>query len=249
MGWVAPGDTMLRAAGSTDVGLRRRENEDAFALAPELGLCVVADGMGGHTAGQVASQLAAEAVHQAIQMLDEGPATPSEKLRYAVSAANRAVHGTARQRPECAGMGTTLVALLFEGQRAALAHVGDSRAYLLRGDRIRQLTDDHSIVGELLRRREISEDAAREHPHRHVLTRAVGVRAAVEPDLAELTPTPGDVFVLCSDGLTSHVEDHEIAKVIGEEDDLQEASQRLVDLANHRGGEDNTTVVVARYEP
>lgn len=249
MGGVAPGDTMLRAAGSTDVGLRRRENEDAFALAPELGLCVVADGMGGHTAGQVASQLAAEAVHQAIQMLDEGPATPSEKLRYAVSAANRAVHGTARQRPECAGMGTTLVALLFEGQRAALAHVGDSRAYLLRGDRIRQLTDDHSIVGELLRRREISEDAAREHPHRHVLTRAVGVRAAVEPDLAELTPTPGDVFVLCSDGLTSHVEDHEIAKVIGEEDDLQEASQRLVDLANHRGGEDNTTVVVARYEP
>jgi hypothetical protein len=111
--------------------------------------------------------------------------------------------------------------------------VGDSRAYLIRGGRIRQLTDDHSIVGELLRRNEISEDAAREHPHRHVLTRALGVRRAVEPDLAELTPFPGDLFVLCSDGLTNHVEDSEIAKLVSR---ARLNLRTPVDLANGRGG-------------
>lgn len=239
---------MLRAAASTDVGLRRRINEDRYALDPELGLYLVADGMGGHTAGQVASELAVEAALQAIRTLEGASASLAEKLRYAVASANRAIYTTARERPELAGMGTTLVCLLWGGGRAALGHVGDSRAYLVRGERIRQLTDDHSIVGELLRRNEISEDAAREHPHRHVLTRALGVRKAVEPDLAELTPQAGDLFVLCSDGLTGHVEDHEIAKAVTQETDLQEACERLVDLANGRGGEDNTTIIVARCE-
>jgi serine/threonine protein phosphatase PrpC len=141
-----------------------------------------------------------------------------------------------------------VVALLVEGSRAAIAHVGDSRAYRVRGGRIRQLTDDHSIVGELLRRREISADDAREHPHRHVLTRALGVRRSVEPDLAELTPELGDVFVLCSDGLTNHVEDHEIAEAASGEGELQEICEALVDLANGRGGEDNTTVLLLRCE-
>ncbi len=239
---------MFRAAAATDVGLRRKGNEDRYALAPELGLYVVADGMGGHTAGQVASELAAEASLRAIQTLDGAAATLSEKLRYAVASANRSIYSTAQQQPEYAGMGTTLVSMLGDGDRVALAHVGDSRAYLVRGDRIRQLTDDHSIVGELLRRNEISEVAAREHPHRHVLTRALGVRESVEPDLAEISPALGDVFVLCSDGLTTHVEDHEIAKTVGENDELQELCDSLVDLANHRGGEDNTTVLAVRCE-
>jgi protein phosphatase len=151
-------------------------------------------------------------------------------------------------QPWLKGMGTTVVAGLLNEKILSLAHVGDSRAYLVRGGRIRQLTDDHSIVGELLRRNEISEDAAREHPHRHVLTRALGVRRAVEPDLAELTPFPGDLFVLCSDGLTNHVEDHEIAQAVSEGEELQESCERLIDLANGRGGEDNTTLVVVRCE-
>jgi serine/threonine protein phosphatase PrpC len=226
---------ILRAAASTDVGLRRKENEDRYALSPQLGLYLVADGMGGHTAGQVASELAAETALQAIQTL-EG------------ATANRAIHTKAQQHSEYAGMGTTLVAFLADEARAALAHVGDSRAYLIRARRIRQLTDDHSIVGELLRRREISEDAAREHPHRHVLTRALGVRRSVEPDLVELALESGDVFVLCSDGLTNHVEDHEIAKRVCSNDDLQESCEELIDLANARGGEDNTTVLLARCE-
>ena len=240
---------ILRAAASTDVGLRRKENEDRYALSPELGFYLVADGMGGHTAGQVASELAAETSLRAIQTLEGAATSLAERLRYAVAAANRAIYSHAQQHEEYAGMGTTLVAFLADEERAALAHVGDSRAYLIRGSRIRQLTDDHSIVGELLRRREISEDAAREHPHRHVLTRALGVRRSVEPDLVELALEPGDIFVLCSDGLTNHVEDHEIAKrVCGGGDDLQEISEQLIDLANSRGGEDNSTVLLARCE-
>ena len=234
----------LRAAAATDIGLRRKANEDRYALGPELGLYLVADGMGGHTAGQVASELAIGAAIEAIETLEGASASLSEKLRYAVASANRAIHNAALERPELAGMGTTLVCFLGREGRVALAHVGDSRAYLIRGDRIRQLTDDHSIVGDLLRRREISEDAAREHPHRHVLTRALGVRRVVEADLAELSPEAGDVFALCSDGLTTHVEDLEIAKVVSEESDLEATCERLIDLANGRGGEDNTTVVM-----
>ena len=145
-------------------------------------------------------------------------------------------------------MGTTLVMLLMGEDRAALAHVGDSRAYLVRAAGIRQLTDDHSLVAELLRRRKITEDAAREHPHRHVLTRALGVRPNVEPDLAELTLTHDDVFVLCSDGLTNHVMDDEIAKIVSSNTDLRAACSALIELANSRGGEDNITIVLVRCE-
>ncbi len=239
---------ILRASARTDVGLRRRVNEDCFALAADLGLYLVADGMGGHTAGQVASELAAEGAVRALRTLEDATASLAEKLRYAVAAANREIFSTAQQKPHLAGMGTTLVALLTGGERVALAHVGDSRAYLIRGGRIRQLTDDHSLVAELVRRREISEVAARGHPHRHVLTRALGVRRTVEPDLAELTPAVGDLFVLCSDGLTGHVSDEEIAAQVSGDADLDAAAERLIDLANARGGEDNITVLLARAE-
>jgi protein phosphatase len=239
---------ILRAAAGTNVGRRRRINEDRYAVAPELGLFLVADGMGGHTAGQVASELAAQAALRAVGMLQDAPLSPAEKLRFAVSSANRAIFDAARARPELAGMGTTLVALLADDGRVALAHVGDSRAYLVRGGRIRQLTDDHSVVGELVRRREISADAAREHPHRHVLTRALGVRPGVEPDLAELSPEPGDLFALCSDGLTAHVRDEEIAEHAGPGVVPEKAVDALIDLANARGGEDNITVVLLRWE-
>jgi len=239
---------ILRAAVGSDVGRRRAANEDHYALAPEIGLYLVADGLGGHVAGQIASELAAETALRTVRTLEGTGTSLAEKLRYAVIAANREVHETARRQRELAGMGTTLVAFLAQEGRAALAHVGDSRAYLVRGDRIRQLTDDHSLVGELVRRREISADDAREHPQRHVLTRAVGVRATVEPDLAELTPEAGDVFVLCSDGLTGHVRDEEIAEIVGGGRDPQEAVDRLIALANERGGEDNITVAVVRCE-
>lgn len=240
---------ILRAAGATDVGRRRRTNEDRFGFDPGLGLYLVADGMGGHTAGQVASGLAMDAMLEAVRCGTVGDGSPTERLRRAVAAANDLIFGTAEEQPGLAGMGTTLVALLVAGGRAAVAHVGDSRVYRVRAGRIRQLTDDHSLVGELQRRGEISADAAREHPHRHVLTRALGVRADAEPDLAELGFESGDVFVLCTDGLTQHVRDEEIEKSVVAGADLAEACERLVALANARGGEDNITVLLVRCEP
>jgi protein phosphatase len=238
----------LCAAARSDVGLRRSANEDAYALVPALGLYLVADGMGGHAAGQIASRLAAKSTVEALQNLQENEASLTETLRYCVAWANRHVFEAAEAKPELSGMGTTLVAVLAGRGRVALAHVGDSRAYLVRGGRIRQLTDDHSLVAELVRRRELSPDAAQDHPHRHVLTRALGVRRRVDPDLAELTPAPADVLVLCSDGLTNHVADAEIAALIASEAQLDDASARLVELANARGGEDNITVALIRCE-
>src|SRR5262245_9521011 len=240
---------ILTAAARTDVGRRRTENEDSFALAPRLGLYLFADGRGGHTAGQLASRLATRGCVAALRELAESRATLTEKLRACVEAANQEIHDTAQAKPELTGMGTTLVALLAGAGRIALAHVGDSRAYLIRAGTIRRLTDDHSLVAELVRRQEISEESARGHPHRHVLTRALGVRRQVEPDLAELTPQVGDAVVLCSDGLTTHVEDAEIAAVATKERDVEAICARLVDLANARGGEDNVTVALVRVDP
>lgn len=239
---------IFQSCGQTDVGLKRRVNEDRYALVPELGLYLVADGMGGHRAGQVASQLAAEAALRATKTLEGAPVSISEKLRQIVACANREIFGTAQAQAELAGMGTTLVSLLASEGRVALAHVGDSRAYLVRNGKIRQLTNDHSLIGDLLRRQEISEAVAREHPHRHVLTRALGVRPTVEADLMEMTPHEGDVFALCSDGLTNLVHPLEIATAVDRCADLQEACDAMVEWANDRGGDDNITIVLVRCE-
>lgn len=239
---------ILRAAASTHVGRRREANEDRYAMAPDLGLYLVADGMGGHRAGQVASEMAAESAIRAVEALQGATVSLAEKLRHAVACANREIHNAALHDSELRGMGTTLVAVLLGEERLALAHVGDSRAYLVRDRRIRCLTDDHSVVGELLRRQEISEAAAREHPHRHVLTRALGVRKNAVPDLAELTPQPGDIVLMCSDGLTAHLRDQEMLERVLSVDEPQSACDRLVDAANERGGIDNITVLIVRYE-
>ena len=239
---------LLRSAARTHVGMRRQANEDRYAVVPGLGLFLVADGMGGHRAGQVASQLAAEAAIRAIDALQGASVSLAERLRHAVACANREIFHAAEAKAELTGMGTTFVSMLFGEDRLALAHVGDSRAYLLRHGRLRGLTHDHSIVAELLRRQAISEAAARAHPHRHVLTRALGVRPRIEPDLAEMTPQVEDVFVLCSDGLTTHVDDREIAEHVGGEADLERAAARLIEAANQAGGLDNVTVLLLRVE-
>ena len=238
----------LSTAACSDVGLRRQANEDSYVTAPGLGLYLVADGMGGHKAGKVASEMATEHAVRAVEALQGATASPAEKLRQAVSCANREIHQRAQSDTDLSGMGTTLVAVLTTPDRVALAHVGDSRAYLIRGGRIRLLTDDHSLVGELLRRRQISEADAREHPHRHVLTRALGVATTTQPDLAELTPAPGDTFVLCSDGLTTHLRDSEILEHVQRDPELQKTCDSLVACANQRGGVDNVTVVLVRFD-
>jgi serine/threonine protein phosphatase PrpC len=238
----------LEAVACTDVGLRRVANEDSFAIARGVGLCVVADGMGGHRAGRVASQLATDHAVSAIEALTGSQLCATEKLRHAVADANAGIRSRSQDDPDLSGMGTTFVALLASEQRVALAHVGDSRVYLIRGGQIRPLTEDHSVVGELLRGRKISEDDARAHPHRHVLTRALGAGSAAEPDLAELTPSPGDTFVLCSDGLTTHLRDDEIREIVARGDSLQKRCDRLIAAANRRGGLDNITALLVQVE-
>lgn len=237
----------LQAAASTHVGHRRKANEDRYALGAELGLVAVADGMGGHKAGQVASEMAARSLLEAVRGASDGAESLGQQLLCGIEAANRDIFALAQSNEDLSGMGTTLVALLAGGDRIALAHVGDSRAYLWRQGQLRLLTEDHSLVGELVRRQQLSPSAAASHPHRHVLTRAVGVRRMVEADTLELQTEPGDLFLLCSDGLTTHVADGEIADALAVDGaDLEEICKALVELANARGGEDNTTVVIAR---
>lgn len=236
----------LRAAARSDVGRRRRANEDAYALSPRLGLFLVADGMGGHSAGQLASRLAARSVVDALEGLGSLP--PVEALRRSVARANREIFDAAEAKPELQGMGTTVVALLARAGRVALAHVGDSRAYLVRSGVARQLTRDHTVVAELVRRRQLGTDRAEAHPQRHVLTRALGVRRRVAADTAELCPRAGDVLVLCSDGLTEHLGDAEIAGIAGSGAALQTRCRRLIELANERGGDDNITVALVGFD-
>ena len=239
----------LHAAASTHVGHRRKANEDRYALGAELGFAAVADGMGGHKAGQVASELAARTLLEAVRGASGSTASLGQQLVCGIEAANRDIFALAQANEDLSGMGTTLVALLAGADRIALAHVGDSRAYLWRAGQLRLLTEDHSLVGELVRREQLSPSAAASHPHRHVLTRAVGVRRRVEADTIELRAESGDLFLLCSDGLTTHVADDEIAETLAAHaTDLDATCDVLVEMANSRGGEDNTTVVVVRVE-
>jgi serine/threonine protein phosphatase PrpC len=239
---------LLRSAASTHVGMRRQANEDCYAIVPDLGLYLVADGMGGHKAGRVASQFAAKAVIRSVDESQGSDLHLAGRLARAVACANREIFEAGEAKPELSGMGTTFVGLLFGGDQLALAHVGDSRAYLLRQGRLRALTEDHSIVAELVKRGEIDDVEALTHPHRHVLTRALGVRPRVEPGLADMTPRPDDVFILCSDGLTTHVGESEIVERLRDERDLETSATGLVDAANRAGGVDNTTVMLVRYE-
>lgn len=239
---------LLRSAASTHVGMRRQANEDCYAIVPDLGLYLVADGMGGHRAGQIASQFASKAAIREVGEWKDSNVPLARRLARAVASANREIFAAAEAKPELSGMGTTFVGLLFGGDHVALAHVGDSRAYLLRQGRLCALTEDHSIVAELVRRGELGEIEAASHPHRHVLTRALGVRPSIEPDLAELTPQPDDVFILCSDGLTIHVSGSEIVERVRDERNIELAATGLIDAANRAGGVDNTTVLLVRYE-
>jgi protein phosphatase len=234
--------TTLRAGSATDVGLVRASNQDQALMASPL--FAVADGMGGHAAGEVASEVACRALREAFAA---GPRTP-EALAEAARKANRAVFDRAQTDPSMHGMGTTLVAVALittDGRPTlAVAHVGDSRVYLLRGGDIRQVTSDHSLVAELVADGQIAAEEAERHPQRHVLSRALGVYPDVDVDLTVLDPCEGDRFLLCSDGLSREVSDDQIASVLRRLADPDEAARALVEEAKARGGADNITVVV-----
>jgi PPM family protein phosphatase len=236
---------MLRAAqttSKTDTGRQRRDNEDsAFARSP---LFVVADGMGGAQAGEVASRIAVEAFQRGLP--PEG--SPEERLADRAQDANRRIYEISRSEHERAGMGTTLTAAYLDNSELAIAHVGDSRAYLFRDRKLSRLTQDHSLVEELVRRGKLTQEQAAEHPQRSIITRALGVDPQVDIDTFTHSVRAGDVVLLCSDGLTSMVSEEKIMAILDEESDLDRAGERLIDEANEAGGRDNITVVLFRLE-
>jgi protein phosphatase len=222
----------------TDTGRRRRHNEDAFVAEPPL--FAVADGMGGAQAGELASSLAAAALKDSQEPGGGG----EERVDELIQQANRRVYERQSQDAAASGMGTTMTVALVEDERVAFGHVGDSRAYLIRGGALEQLTEDHSLVAELVRSGKLSPEEAEGHPQRSVITRALGTDPDVDVDTFSVETKPGDLFLICSDGLTSMVDDETIlAEVARNRDDLKSAAKALVRAANKGGGEDNITVV------
>ena len=238
------------AFGLTDVGRRREKNEDAFVVDPALGLYAVADGMGGHAAGEIASTLAVTTLEESVRGGGWRPDSASEgdaarALEAAILDANRRICDSIQRHDEHRGMGTTLVALLALPGKAVLAHVGDSRAYLVRRGSLSRLTSDHSWVNEQVKLGLLTDDDAQRHPMRNIVTRALGSRPDVAMDLVVESLVPGDVFVLCSDGLNTMLSDAEIRALVEKHRGQPDAACRaLVSAANARGGEDNVTVVV-----
>ena len=246
----------VSAFGLTDVGRKRRHNEDAYLLDAERGLFVVADGMGGHAAGEVASRITVESIQEYIAATEEEHesswpfgfnsrvSVEGNRLTTAVEKANEKVMRAVQNRPELKGMGTTVVAALFDADRATLVHVGDSRAYLFRDGELRRLTDDHSWVQEQVNAGILSEDEAKSHPLKNVVTRALGGAAHVSVDLIEVPVRPGDRFLLCSDGLTGMVPDEDLFAHFRTDGVIEKTVRALIDTANDRGGVDNITAIV-----
>ena len=245
------------SAGLTDVGRKRNHNEDSFLIDDELKLYVVADGMGGHAGGGTASRIAVETIDRELRNSRQGNDSPflsiaplqesplPEIIRNAVESACVAIFNAAQEDPRLAGMGTTVIALLVKDEHAFFAHVGDSRAYLIRGDLIQQISEDHSLVNEQIKAGMITPEEAKHSRYKNIITRSVGFEEDVQVDVMGLLLEPGDVFVLCSDGLANMVDDEELRDIV-RATPLEETPKKLVELANERGGDDNITVIVVQ---
>ncbi|MEW6275778.1 MAG: Stp1/IreP family PP2C-type Ser/Thr phosphatase [Bacillota bacterium] len=234
----------MRWSQATNAGKVRQTNEDYLSVCPDLGLFAVADGMGGHQAGEIASKLALQVLERFLRSYLSGCADIGVVLAEGVQEANRLVYQMSTNHPGCRGMGTTLSCTVIRDRRLYLAHVGDSRIYLLQKGNIAQLTEDHSVVQEMVRNGSITEEQARQHPYRHVLTRALGVEPLVEVDTARLALQPRDMVLLCTDGLSGLLEESELCRVIYSSADPDQAVHYLVELALKRGGTDNISVVL-----
>jgi serine/threonine protein phosphatase PrpC len=242
----------LRFAAESDRGLVREINEDCYRIIKGFSrtpsVFIVADGMGGHNCGEIASRMTVEYISGAVEqgLLDLGSREDMEEaLNEIVKGANKAVIEASLEQPEMSGMGTTMTMAVICGNIVTVAHVGDSRVYLVRAGNIRQLTEDHSYIGELVRNGTITREEAKEHPSKHVITRAIGSSTALEADIVSLECEKDDIFVLCTDGLTNKLEEDEILDIAaGNEPDG--ACTKLINAAKSKGGEDNITVIVIK---
>jgi serine/threonine protein phosphatase PrpC len=250
----------VRFSGDTNVGMKRDHNEDSFYLPVNERLAIVADGMGGHASGEVASRMAVDAIvgyfrdtenEQQLTWpfkVDRGHAHDINRMTTAIKLANQQIFEEAERKSECHGMGTTVVSTLFLDDALIMGHVGDSRIYRVREGAIDQLTEDHSLLNDYVRMKKLSQSEISAFPHKNVIVRALGMKASVEVDIIVEQPKLGDLYVLCSDGLSGMMEDSEIAGLAIEEPDLDKLCERLIALANENGGNDNVTVVCARLE-
>ena len=254
------------AAAVSDVGSKRASNEDAFGLSAEYGVYVVCDGMGGAAAGEIASSMAVDEMLRRLSaraVQETEAALLEDVIDEAIRAANEAIHSRAMKDLQLSGMGTTLVGLVTEGRRVLVFNVGDSRCYLMRtlipeqsgqepstpGQRkLVQISLDHSLVEEQVRMGRMTHEEALHSNYRNVITRALGTQPSVEPDIFELEAAPGDIFLLCSDGLTGELSDEQIESMLAADLPLDEHCARLVDAANQAGGHDNVTCLLVRVE-
>ncbi|SDK43091.1 Stp1/IreP family PP2C-type Ser/Thr phosphatase [Natronincola ferrireducens] len=243
----------MKAAAITDVGKVREINEDNYCIYEnDIGLYMVADGMGGHKGGEVASSIAIHRIKDHItkhieeELAElEGPAI--EGLIFeAFNRANREVYNKAKEDLNCEGMGTTVTMALIANNKLYIGHVGDSRGYLLRNNTLEQITQDHSLVAELVRNGSITEREAMKHPQKNIITRSLGTDENIKVDIFSVEFHEGDILILCTDGLTNFVDRYELEKILLETDDCVEVCNTLVSLANQRGGYDNITVVIVK---
>ena len=252
----------LDVASLSHPGMVRTHNEDSIFVDGEAGLAVLADGMGGYSAGEVASGIAVSVITKGmLQELNSGRELSKVDigsglthaallLQQQIALANKGIYEAAQARPECAGMGTTLVATVFVQNRVSIGHIGDSRCYRLRLDRFEQLTHDHSLLQEQIDSGVLTQEQARYSLNKNLVTRALGIEAVVPPDISEYRVEAEDIYVLCSDGLTDMVEPAAVQQIVAaKRSDLAEAAAELIDVANQNGGRDNISVVLIRVPP
>jgi PPM family protein phosphatase len=257
----APLGSTLDIANRSHAGMVRAHNEDAIFV-DGAGLAILADGMGGYNAGEVASGIAVDVIKEGLLPelisgrdlskvdVNTGLTHAALLLQQQIAAANKGIYEAAQNRPECAGMGTTVVAAVFHGDRVSIAHIGDSRCYRLRGGRFEQLTRDHSLLQEQIDAGQITPDQARYSLNKNLVTRALGIEAIVPADISEFRVEADDVYLLCSDGLTDMVDTDVVHGIVDEQRGaLEMAAEQLIELANQNGGRDNISVILAHVPP
>lgn len=254
-----PGQPRVISAGKTDVGRKRTHNEDNFAVVEQENLFIVADGMGGHSSGEVASQMAIDTVSEFFRAtsadpeatwpykMDKARGYEENRLVTSIKLANRRIFEASQREARLHGMGTTMVTALFVQNQCLIGHVGDSRVYRLRGESLQQLTEDHSLLNDYIKMKAMTQEEIENFPHKNVIVRALGMKETVKVDAIVDTPEPGDLYVLCSDGLAGPISDEEIRSIALQHKDLGAAAQAMIDQANEHGGPDNITVVLARW--
>jgi protein phosphatase len=249
----------IEVAGYTHVGMKRNHNEDNYLILTDENLCCVADGMGGHSSGEIASKIAVEELAEFFRMtsrdedatwpfkMDKGRNYDENRLATGIKLANKSIFDKASTDQKYKGMGTTIVSVHFTNAAAYVGHVGDSRVYYFRQGVLRQVTEDHSLLNDYLKAKKLTPEEIENFPHKNVIVRALGMKETVAVDVAKVEAQQGDIFLLCSDGLSGMVTDPQMQDILARTSELEKACSQLIDMANAAGGNDNVTCVLARF--